>query len=347
MTDFSANQWRLIRLMVLLLIQTVVPASADEDGADSLLLDDAPLEMRIHYPAWFQMSFLDLGEDLQDALSLGKRGLIVYFGQEYCPYCKALVEGNFGKRDIEQYTKRYFDVVAIDIHGSKQLTDLDGRVFTEKDYAAHKKVNFTPTLIFYDEEGEEALRLPGYHPPYRFRAALEYVAGGHYRKERFAEYLLRADPPLSFEPDGMNEDALFYPPPYVLERRLPGDMPLVVFFEQGKCHACDVLHSAPMENPEIRHLLQRFESVQLNMWADTPVITPDGAYTTSRKWAEKLGIFYTPTLIFFDRHGEEILRVDSVAGFYRLRKVLEYVLDGAYRQSITLPQYRREESREP
>lgn len=328
--------------LVLFLMSTLTALATGLEEGDELAFDDAPLENSVRYPAWFRLSFLHLQEDLQEIKASGKRGLVVYFGQAYCPYCKALVEGNFGRGDIEQYTRKYFDVVAIDIHGTKPVTDMNGLVLSEKEYAIREKINFTPTLIFYGTDGKEALRLQGYYAPYEFRAALEYVADFHYREESFSAYLERANPPLSFEPDGLNEEDFFSPPPFSLERsRITGGTPLLVFFEQGKCHACDVLHSAPLQNPEIRRLLSRFENVQLDMLTDTPVITPDGERTTSRQWAEKLGLFYTPTLVFFDERGKEIIRVDSVIGFYRLRKVLEYVLSGSYRHSITLQQFRR------
>lgn len=329
-------------LLLLLLTSVALPLmAADTSEEDTLSFDDAPLEHAIQYPPWFRLSFLDLKDDLQDAKTFGKRGLIVYFGQAFCPYCKALIEGNFGKRDIEEYTRHNFDVVAIDIHGSNKVVTMDGKTMTEKEYAESEKIHFTPSLIFYDTAGHEALRLQGYYNPYKFRAALEYVVDGYYRSESLADYMHRANPPPSFDPEGMNEETFFSPAPYALDRsKMPGDEPLVVFFEQGRCHACDVLHSAPLEDDRIRELLQRFESVQLDLWAKTPVITPSGEHTTSRDWAEELGLFYTPTLLFFDRRGKEIIRVDSVVGFYRLNKVLHYVLDGAYRQGITLQQYR-------
>jgi thioredoxin-related protein len=329
-------------LLILIALAPFAASLAADPEEDELAFDDAPLEHRLHYPAWFNLSFLHLKEDLQDAASFGKRGLIVYFGQDFCPYCKALIEGNFSRRDIEQYTRNYFDVMAIDIHGSRPVTDFNGEVLSEKAYAAREKINFTPSLIFYDIDGNEALRLQGYYPPYKFRAALEYVADAHYRNESFPEYLERASPPLSFEPDGLNMEEFFTPPPYALDRtRIPGDTPLLVFFEQGQCHACDVLHSAPLQSLEIQQLLSLFESVQLDILSDTAVITPSGERTTSRAWAEKLGLFYTPTLLFFDEQGREIIRVDSVVGFYRLRNVLEYVLSGAWRRGITLQQFRR------
>jgi thioredoxin-related protein len=116
---------------------------------------------------------------------------------------------------------------------------------------------------------------------------------------------------------------------------------LAVFFEQGDCHACDILHTSPLGNAEILKQLTGFESVQLDIWADTPVLTPGGERTTSRAWAQKLGLFYTPSVIFFDELGKEIIRVDSVVGFYRLRKVLDYISSGAYKRGIPLPRYRR------
>ncbi len=312
-----------------------------DEEESSLSFDDSPLEEEVRVPAWFRLSFLDLREDLADAVAHRRKGLIVYFGQKYCPYCKKLMEVNFGKRDIVRYTRKHFDVVAIDIYGDRTVTDLGGNELSEKAFAERENTNFTPSLIFYDAEGEEALRLRGYHPPYQFRAALEYVADGHYRRESFRSYLERADPPLAFEIGGLNEAGFFSPAPYALDRsRIPAENPLIVFFEQGDCHACDVLHSEPLQEEEIRELLGRFDSVQLDMWAQTPVLTPGGKRTTARAWADELGIFYAPTLVFFDEHGTEILRVDSVVRFFRLRSVLNYILSGVWRDGVTLQRWR-------
>lgn len=333
---------RYLILVLSLLFSLSSIAAVEMQKGDELSFDDAELENSASYPDWFQLSFLNLKEDLNEATRSGKRGLIVYLGQEYCPYCKALLEGDFGDEEIARYTRKYFDVVAIDIHGQKKVTDLQGRTLSEKAYAHREQVNFTPTLIFYDNSGREALRLQGYYPPYKFRAALEYVVDGYYHNESFADYLQRANPPLAFDLDGLNQEDFFLSEPYALNRsRIRADRPLIVFFEEGNCHACDVLHTAPLQNGKIRSLLDNFETVQLDVNRDTPVITPSGQHTTSKAWADELDLFYAPTLIFFDRDGQEIIRVASVVGFYRLRKVLEYVLSGAYREGITLPEFRR------
>ncbi len=113
----------------------------------------------------------------------------------------------------------------------------------------------------------------------------------------------------------------------------------MVFFEQGDCHACDVLHGQLLQDGTIRGLIQGLDSVQLNMHADTPVVTPAGVRTRARDWAAELGFFYAPTLVFFDEQGREILRLDSLARFYRLSQVLGYVSSRAYRDQ-SYPRWR-------
>jgi thioredoxin-related protein len=303
--------------------------------------EDAPLPEAISYPAWFKLSFLDLHDDLEEATAGGKQGLLVYFGQKYCAYCKKLLEVNFGKQDIADYTRKHFDVIGMDIHGQRAVTDFDDHEWDEQSFAAEKHINFTPTLIFYDKQRREALRLSGYYPPYQFQAALEYVADGFYLKEDFRSYLARADVPVVFGAGEMNYEDFFSPAPHALDRsRIRAQRPLVVFFEQSDCHACDILHTGPLREADISERMVKFDATQLNMWSDTRVITPQGQHTTARKWADQLGLFYTPTLLFFDEHGKEIVRVDSVVQFYRLRNVLDYVLSGAYREYPTFQQWR-------
>ncbi len=296
-------------------------------------VNDKPLGEPLVLPDWFKLSFLELHDDLHEAIQEGKRGLIVYFGQEYCPYCKAQLENNWGRRDIREYTQKYFDVVAINVRGTREVTNLDGYIATEKQFAIRQKANFTPTLLFYDRDGHVALRLAGYHPPYQFRAALEYVADGYYKEQSLRQFLDLAAPTLRDTKKGLHPSSVFSAPPYNLDRsHFAAQTPLAVFFEQASCYACDVLHGGPMENPDILKRLRKMEVVQLDMWADTPVITPAGKRLTAKKWGEKLDLYYTPTIIFFDPHGKEILRVDSVLGFHRLRNVLDYILSGDYRK---------------
>ena len=320
----------------------VTSASPAEDNFDIRSIDDEPGVRDNEYPEWFSQSFLDLQEDLKEAQDKGKLGIAVYFGQKDCAYCEKLLEVNFGtEEDIVQYTRKHFNVIPVDIWGSKEVIDINGKTLTEKEFAAQEKTHFTPSLIFYTDNGREALKLRGYHSPYKFQAALEYIVDGYYTKESLRDYMQRADPPPQFEIGDINTEPFFDTEPYALDRsRFPAKTPLVVFFEQQDCHACDILHSDPLSDVQTQALLQGFQSVQVDMWSDTPVWTPNGEKLRVKQWAKKLGIYYAPTLVFFNEQGAEIMRIDSVVRLYRLRGVLNYVLSKGYQKASTLQRWR-------
>ncbi|MBF0257066.1 MAG: thioredoxin fold domain-containing protein [Gammaproteobacteria bacterium] len=335
----NLNPW--LFLLATLLAGLLASPLAAEELDDASSFNDAPLESPLQHPAWFKQSFLHLGEDLAEAKAAGKRGLVVYFGQRRCPYCRMLLEHNLGLADVVSYARRHFDWVAIDIWGSEEVTDLAGVELKARDLAVRENANFTPSLIFYDTQGRQALMLRGYYRPYQFRAALEYVADGHYRQESFAAYLERGEATLTFEPGELNDEPFFASPPHNLDRsRLPGERPLAVFFERGDCHACDVLHAQPLRDPQLQQMFRQLDVLQLDMASGQAVITPSGQRTNARDWARSLGLFYSPSLLFFDEQGREIIRVDSVAHFFRLRSVLDYVLSQGYREEPNFMRWR-------
>jgi thioredoxin-related protein len=295
--------------------------------------EDTMLEDELVYPDWFTDSFGDLQEAHAAAIAAGKKGLIVYFGQKRCSYCEKFLEHNLEAPDISKYLQDNFDIVPIDIWGIDDIVTLDGDEVTEREYSVFEGTNFTPSLIFYDEKGEKILRLRGFYPPYKFRAALSYVVEEFHKKETLREYMARADPGMIFDPEGLNEQEFFTRPPHNLDRRrFKAELPLVVFFEQGKCHACDVLHTGPMTDDRLLAEVGKLEAIQLDMWSDQPVITPQGKRTTARGWANDLGLFYAPAMVFFDESGNEVMRVDAVTQFYRLLGVFDYINTKAYKQ---------------
>ena len=128
----------------------------------------------------------------------------------------------------------------------------------------------------------------------------------------------------------------------MLDRRAAaGSKPLAVIFEQRQCHACDQLHSEPLNNQITKEWLKGFELRQLDAWSDTPLITPDGQHLSAREWADRLHIDYLPTTVFFDETGKEILRIDSVVKLYRMRSTLAYILTNGYRNYKSFQHWRR------
>lgn len=302
----------------------------------SLLADAAGAETHaIDIPAWFQETFLDLRDDLREAAARGKR-LMVYFGQDGCPYCRELMRANFGEKALADKTRARFDAVAINIWGDRDVTWIDGTTLSEKAFAARLKIQFTPTLLFLDEKGGVVLRINGYYPPHRFHAALEYASGKHENKVTFTEFARRhAREPASGK---LHDQPFFLKPPLNLVRA-PSARPLLVLFEQKECAACDELHGRGFADRDARALLASFDVARLELVGAGKVITPKGKNLTAAQWARELKVAYTPTLVFFDAQGSEIFRIEAYVKPFHLVSGLDYIASGAYRKQASFQRY--------
>jgi thioredoxin-related protein len=314
---------RLLRLALLAAALLPSWASTQESSAHA-----------IDIPPWFSESLLEIPDEVRDAAKQGKR-LMLYFGQDGCPYCKALMQTNFSQKAIVEKTRKHFVAIALNIWGDREVTWTDGRTMSEKELARALKVQFTPTLLFLDERGAVAVRLNGYYAPHRFDAALDYVIGRMEKKVPLADYLASkaheaANPWLADEP-------FFLKPPYDL-RRGRGAKPVAVLFETPHCAACDELHREGFTRPEITALLKRFDVVRFSLADRAAVVTPAGAKTNGEAWARALGIAYTPSMVFFDG-STEVLRVEAYLRPFHLASALEYVASGAYRKEPSFQRF--------
>jgi thioredoxin-related protein len=287
------------------------------------------------YPAWFKESFLDFAEDIAEARRAGKR-VMVLFHQDGCPYCNALVERNLSQRDIEQTLRKNFDVIAINLWGDREITNVAGHTFTEKTFAQGLKVQFTPTLLFFNEDGQIVLRLNGYLPPDRFKSALDYVAQHKEGEIRYQDYLAAHRSEI---PGGeLNPEDFFLRPPYDLTRTAQVSRPVAVFFEQRDCPDCDVLHTKVLPDPATRDIIRQFDNVQLDIWSSTPVTTPEGKTTTASEWARELEIRYAPTIVLFNGQGDEVIRAEAALRVFHTQGLFAYVLSDSYK---TEPEFQR------
>ncbi len=291
----------------------------------------------IDIPSWFRETFLDFREDIREAAKSQKR-LMVYFGQDGCPYCRELMRVNFSQKSIVDKTRRHFDAVALNIWGDREVTWVDGKVRSEKDFAAFLKVQFTPTLLFFDEKGHVALRLNGYYPPHKFDAALGYVAGKHENKTSFADYLQRnvkeADRGV------LHEQPFFLNPPFNFDRsRRPAAKPLAVLFEQKHCAACDEMHALAFKDQATLTLVGKFDVARVELFGTQPVVTPGGKHLNEEQWGRDLKVAYTPTIVFFDAQGKEVFRIEAYLRPFHLASGFDYVASGAYRSQPSFQRY--------
>jgi len=277
-------------------------------------------------PHWFKESFLEFEEDVAEAAEAGRR-VMLYFHQEGCPYCARLVEENFTNPETEAYVRKHFDGVVINMWGDREVISVSGQTFTEKTFAAALKVQYTPTLIFLDERGKVALRLNGYYPPDQFQVALKYVAQKHETKQNFSDYAFA----LKEQSSGSLIAEDFFQETNRLDQLVGRQgRPLAVFFESGNCPNCQVMHEKILTDEPTRKLVKSMSSVQFDVQSKQSITTPEGSQTTVADWANALGVGYTPSVVFFDDEGAEVMRIEAFVKTFHFQSVFAYVLEKAY-----------------
>ena len=291
------------------------------------------------YPEWFKESFLDFADDVAESAEQGKR-VLLFFHQDGCPYCNALVERNLSQKDIVEKIQENFDVIELNIWGDREVVGVDGLQMTEKEFAANISVQFTPTLLFYDEEGGRVLRLNGYVPPRQFKVALEYVAGHHETELSYRDYLeLNLPPPKAGRK--MIPESFFSQEPFNLDRSNgESGRPIAVFFEQADCPNCVTLHHKVLVDEPTRQEIAAFDAIQLDMWSNkTLVVTPSGQTMTARDWAAELGVAYAPTIVLFDASGNEVIRSEAWFKIFHTHSLFTYVESEAFRTEPNFQRY--------
>jgi thioredoxin-related protein len=161
--------------------------------AEAILTDDG-----LYKEPWFLESFLDLAEDLDGAQAQGKR-FAVMWELRGCPYCRETHLVNFAQPRISDYVRANFEILQLNIIGSRKVTDFDGQEISEKSLAAKYGIRFTPTVQFFGEqpaqlkalapEKREVARAPGYLRPDDFLALFRYVREKAYEGKSFREFL--------------------------------------------------------------------------------------------------------------------------------------------------------------
>ena len=152
----------------------------------------------IHTQDWFMETFMDLRED-HGELAAKNKHFAIFFEQKGCPYCAAMHEKNLSQPKISNFIQEKFGVLQINIFGSKEVTDFDGKAMEERDLARRWGVLFTPTIVFIRPslDGLDGLngkqlqiaRMPGYFKRFHFITFFEYIAGDHYETIDFQRFL--------------------------------------------------------------------------------------------------------------------------------------------------------------
>lgn len=292
------------------------------------------------HPDWFKESFLDLEEDILEASENNKR-LVLYFWQPGCPYCDQLWSDNFAEKAVVDEFRQNFDIVALNMWGDREIVNVGGNSYSEKSFAEALGIQYTPTLLFFDENKKVIHQLNGYVPVASFQKSMQYVSGKYETKIKFSAFSIEQKNVNSISGQ-LNNQSFFTLPSFNLDRRNLQESDnkyTAVFFEAKNCKNCDLLHQRTLKDKSTFSLAQQFFAVQLDRYAKNEVITPSGESTTAKQWATDLGIEYLPAIIFFDKKGNQVMRIDTQLRTFHIQSVFDYVLSGAYKLEKNFQRY--------
>jgi thioredoxin-related protein len=288
-------------------------------------------------PSWFKESFLDIREDVSEASDENKR-VILYFYQDGCPYCSKLLKDNFADRDIAQKTQKHFEVIAINMWGDREVVGFAGETTTEKNFASALRVQYTPTLLMLNEQGEVILRINGYFAPHKFAVVLDFVAGKHEKTEQFRAFYAKAAPQQASGKLHTLAGALAMPL-RLADNRKESYRPLVVIFGQRTCQACDELHQDILKRPMVAYALTNLDVAVVDMWSKDKIQTPDGREIPLNQWVKELNVNYAPSMVFFDTQGNEVFRTEAYLKTFHVHGAIDYVVSGAYQAQPNFQRY--------
>jgi len=139
---------------------------------------------------FFDQSFGDLHEELVTAREEGKKGLLIMFESEDCPWCKKMRALVLNRASVQDYYRDHFRILTVDTEGDTELVDFAGKSVAEKDFSLkHNRVRATPVFAFFDLDGGLMFKYTGAARDIdEFMWLGEFVADDHYKTKKFSKY---------------------------------------------------------------------------------------------------------------------------------------------------------------
>ncbi len=139
---------------------------------------------------FFDQSLGDFREELETARDAGKKGILIMFEMDECPFCHRMKKTVLNQSEVQDYYKQNFLIFSVDIEGDVLITDFAGQSVSQKDFAFKQhRVRATPVFGFFDLDGKLITRYTGATTDLReFLWLGEFVVDGHYLSTNFSRY---------------------------------------------------------------------------------------------------------------------------------------------------------------
>lgn len=150
-------------------------------------------EVRDPQTHFFMANLGDFKEELVSAKSEGKRGVLIMFEMDECPFCTRMKVNILSQSAVQDYFRQYFLIYAVDVKGDAPLIDFKGQETTEKGFALTHRARATPVFMFFDLEGNVITRFTGATQTVdEFMLLGRYVVEGAYQSTPFNVYKRQA-----------------------------------------------------------------------------------------------------------------------------------------------------------
>ena len=139
---------------------------------------------------FFDQTFGDFSEELQTAKDQGKRGILLMFEMDECPFCHRMKTTVLNRPEVKSYYKEHFLIFPVDIEGDVEIIDFAGDALSQKEFAlTTHRVRATPVFAFFDLDGNLVTRYTGAtRNADEFMQLGQYVADGAYARVSFPKY---------------------------------------------------------------------------------------------------------------------------------------------------------------
>lgn len=108
---------------------------------------------------FFDQTFGDFSEELENARDQGKQGILIMFEMDECPFCHRMKTTVLNNPEVQDYYKEHFLIFTVDIEGDVEVTDFQGNTVTMKDFSFKQyRVRATPVFQFFDLQGNPIKR---------------------------------------------------------------------------------------------------------------------------------------------------------------------------------------------
>jgi thioredoxin-related protein len=139
---------------------------------------------------FFDATFGDFSEELARAKEEGKKGVLVMFEMDDCPFCQRMKATVLNQPEVQDFYRANFVVLPLDIEGDLEVTDFAGKHTTQKAMALEEyRVRATPVFGFFDLDGKLVARYTGATKNVEeFMLLGRFVADGAYASTNFSTY---------------------------------------------------------------------------------------------------------------------------------------------------------------